>query len=310
MTSPCQPLVVDKLAITFDAPESIRESIRRGISEDVTQRFHATNYRHSGRVYLNESLSKERYRGSSLVVQTEPCTTGLRSCRVEWNPGKVPSDIVLIGLNNIFGVPYKLLVEQGVITTYHVSIDFDHVLVDDLGVYVPKMRVTRNCASNGISRYIGALAGAKCICVYDKVAEIKSHNGQRPRHLREEVPTHPRTRIEVRLKPYSRFSRLHALRNPFKNIRIFDLRLSGPGQENAFSVASRLALRLMRYEGFSAAIAQLPRKDRKKLVAQLKVSATCEWWDPETIWVEHEQWVRHLHNPLSQAEVPAGMTAK
>ena len=282
-------VIIDKLAITFNVPESQVQSIASRLTAIRKEKYAAysknVNYQVGTNIWLNEHSIQERATSSCVKVHTLPKFAGHRSCRVEWNPSKIPTEIVAsVALQNYLGIDPSL-VGQGIVTQLDVAVDVDNVQINDILFHVPKFRLFKNIISSGMTRYIGGRTGRRYYCCYDKRAEIIAHNTRVYWDTHKQpVPDHPRMRVEARLSPRVFWSELDQIENPFgiMQLRQFSTCTAADGVPGQYL---RMVLALARHDGLNAALSTLDKKTRalmKKMI--LDAQECCGWWCPEKLW--------------------------
>jgi len=282
-------VIIDKLAITFDVPQSRVKSIASQLKAIRKEKFgdysKNVNYQVGTKIWLNKHLIQEKATSSCLTVHTLPKFAGYRSCRVEWNPSKIPINVVAsVALENYLGIDSSLI-GRGIVTQLDVAVDVDNIQIDDILFHVPKYRLCKNIISSGMTRYIGGRSGKRYYCCYDKQAEIIAHNTRVYWDTHKEpVPDHPRMRIEARLSPKIYWSEIEHIENPFEimKLRQFSTCTAAEGKSDQYV---RMALALTRHDGLNAALSTLDKKTRALMKKRILDSQeSCDWWRPEKLW--------------------------
>lgn len=265
-------VIIDKLAITFDLPESLvtlTAKRLREISQEPFGRYCGSrNYEVGAKIWLNDHLIQEKATSSCVTIHTLPRFAGYRSLRVEWNPSKVATDAVaFIVFGGMLELDFAYLGEGGV-TRIDLAIDVDNVQIDDILFHVPKFQLYENRYKSGLTRYIGGKSGKRNYCCYDKRAEIIEHNRKvNPLH-KVDVRDAPRMRIEARLRPKILWPNLANIENPFLPMRLRRFSPLSPGDDSKDGCL-QLLLGYAQYAGLGAALAKLGKREKARMLKRV-----------------------------------------
>ena len=285
---------LDKITITLDPPEGSHLQLIAKMKEEAAYYAPGTKwYRHFARFPLHELNYKysDSSRALDLVVCASPRAKNARFARIEFNPGRVEAQVPAYYLGAVFGIGWDDVC-LGEVTNLHIAVDVHGVPIESLQFHAPKFQATRVITKNGKTVYVGGATSARSFCCYDKVAEIRHHNRNVPESLRQEVPSHPVTRIEARLKPKVRLAALCDLANPYRDVTVAAL-----GEGNHLPWYLQLAAKLADFTSVNAVMPMLPKAQRAEYLA-LQKKAVPAWWNPTAIWEGFPPLADALINPL------------
>lgn len=280
-------LICDRISITLNASRQLIERVQNFItSESLVRKFGSRQYKCSGRLPINLAFADDLTRETALIVQVGATRAHMRDMRISYNPSTLEPEAPPMFIEQAFNIPWDLVVAEGHISEYHAAVDVDHVAIDDMFISIPRFHIEQSIVTNGATRYIGSRTSGRCFCIYDKRAEIVASNRKMPSLIREEVPPHPRTRFEARLRPRLRLCDLEEIKNPFRDVVV-----SGAPDPKSLPPKLRplcaMVIKLARHEGLNAALSQLPKRERAQIRHAIEHAAGCPWWDPEKIWTQH-----------------------
>ncbi len=298
ITPKVSSLFCDKLSMTLPCEPEEHQGILDKFYSYSQYKTRAGGYYNSLRLPVNTedfgSPFADSTNKTNLLIQCAPRNEEYNFFRAECNPSHANMKDVAYWMDEILPLGYMSLMHGGVVNRFDMSVDIQHVNIDDLMIYYSNISRSGMYLKAGVveTLYLGALTSKKTICFYDKVAEVKASNSKKWPILKQEVPTVPTTRIEIRLKKHGIHLEdfLH-IKNPFKPLKIGAYK----GFENNYEWA--LFLDSVRYRGLQQALFRLPEAKRKKFHKQFTESALVGWWSPNKVWSGIHGMLSSIINP-------------
>lgn len=281
-------LFCDKISMTLSIEPSqegiVIENFENLQSAGHAKWVHKSIYRLSLQV-VDEMLNP------IVLVQCRPVGSGRSFFRTEFNPSKVSMWEVMYFIDSILPDGYESLHQHGICTRFDATVDIHNVNINELLIWKPQISVTSAYYKSGRTEtyYLGAKSSPKQCCVYDKVAEIKRRN-EGP-FVKQEIPDHEITRIEVRLKNRTPVKGLHCVDDLFSQLGIVEFSDIDPMDEKF-----DLFLRASRAEGAQNVLLSLSEATRKSYRKILNNSKAL-WWEPEKIWAQWPELVSRITHP-------------
>jgi hypothetical protein len=286
------PLHCDKLSMTLSLKSGEREFVTQKLDSLLSKYYAKKAYSPLYRKSLKIGIGSHNL--ETLLVQANPKNKTASYLRVEYNPSKNVMQDVRDFLDEIIPAGgYGRLIEHGICTRIDVAVDINHAEVDRLLVIHPGLLTTKNYYSRGRLQtlYLGAKAGKRRVCIYDKVAQIKQSNAKSK--IKQEIPNHPVTRIEVRSLKRIAAKELHKLENLFAKVEVSRVKYSmiRGNLFKSFWLAAQTV-------GPQTALLKLPSPLRDKLIKRLKLGAL-PCWMPEHFWQEWKHLSEEIKYPQS-----------
>ena len=283
------PLISDKASFTLVVNQEHEEDIAYVMNELITSGHAKKTYK--GMYWLSIEVLLGAFNEQRILVQCKPKKTEMSFFRVEFNPSKVNMAEVRSYVDLILPYGYTQLIKQGVCTRIDATVDVHNVEIDNLLIWMPSIRKTSGYYKDGKTEtyYLGPKASPRLICIYDKVAEIKARNSKKL--IKTEVPDHPITRIELRLKTRPPAKALPGIPNLFKKIGISNI-----GAHMSDDHAFRMFIKASRAEGAQNVLLDLPEELRKKYRKRLATGSP-QWWDTDNIWTQWPNVANAIINP-------------
>ena len=278
------PLIIDKIAITFDVPFDVKKAIKKNFQEGVDGSFKTGNYQLNVRLPGNEFWATDTSGDSMIVLQAFPKEKikTAPTCRLEYNPSKVSTGDVVEHLSQ-FGISYEGHVLAGRISRIDLAVDIVGAEMDQLLFSASKFSTTENHFSNGRTLYIGGASSNTHFALYDKASKLKKKNAKTSlKALHESLPEVQITRVEARLKPGVPMADVSGIPNPFLRLKVLEVPVLKKVKKNDFL---NTFFMLARVSGVYPAQMRLS-KEGKKATMDFLVTAQAKWWKPDSMWAE------------------------
>ena len=278
-------LVIDKLTLTAHVTDAEqREEIKKAFydaSKDSSN-FHPAPSR-DRRYRLN--VAARLGPGTRLLAQAYPYNDATPFVRIDWSPAKAgPASIPITAARLAFLFPdgYDTFRLFGTVTRIDLALDVRGVNVNDLEFWPKRTcRTALFVDSRGRveTRYFGSSKSDAQWRIYDKRRERAAKGAP--------VYDYELTRIERVLRPRQPFKELVGLKNPFRDVTVFDLTQVHPPVSPHYWQCFNYTCRLL---GPRRALNLVPRSERLNFKHAL-IAAKPSWWRPDELW---EAWPRAL----------------
>jgi len=278
-------LVIDKLTLTAHVTDAEqREEIKKSFydTSKKSPEFQPA-YSRDRRYRLN--VAAPLGPDTRLLAQAYPYNDTIPFVRIDWSPAKAGPDsmpVTAARLAFLFPDGYGTFRLFGTVTRIDLAVDVRGVNVNDLEIWPKRTRRTAlfvDSRGRVETRYFGSSKSDAQWRIYDKRRERAAKGAP--------AYDYELTRIERVLRPRLPFKDLLGLKNPYRDIAVFDLSKVKPPVPlhywHCFNDSCRL-------RGPRRALNLVP-KSKRPMFKHTLIAAIPNWWRPDELW---EAWPHAL----------------
>lgn len=289
-------VVIDKLSVVLDVPESQRSIIKKNIEKVIEHsgfKTYRSRYKLSARLYLNKNPD------DILEVSADPKDPSAPFFRVEFNPAHGFVWDFASMVSQMLPGGYAQLIAGGECTRIDAAVDAVGANINDLLVTYPKLQKTKGWWKGGRieTLKLGDAYGETQLVVYDKVSQIKYLNKKHGTKI--PIPKEDTTRFEVRKLKHYPLKEIVTLPNFFDGMLVAaypTIPMSPKEQQEA-----ALFLEVCRSRGAQDALKMIVNEtDRNKHRIRLE-NCKLPWWNTDAIWKEWYLPAKVLLHPVNVA---------